>query len=167
MFPWEIDSTRFKNFFEGPYLFSAIYRVYKGAYFGQGFQLCGHVLDKEDNFQTLFDKLPLDIKGIILNKVWNEGRELGVVLVAKGEILLPLPLQFLFSQYGRLKEITQPIISVGCGAWNGTLITYRKRSKQYVFEYGTLNVKNKVIIPNFLNKELYKSPTEVYGFLFA
>jgi hypothetical protein len=92
MFPWEIDSTRFKNFFEGPYLFSAIYRVYKGAYFGQGFQLCGHVLDKEDNFQTLFDKLPLDIKEIILNKVWNEGRELGVVLVAKGEILLPLPL---------------------------------------------------------------------------
>jgi hypothetical protein len=64
-----------------------------------------------------------------------------------------------------LKEITQPIISVECGAWNGTLITSQKQSKQYVFEYGTLNLKNKVIIPNFLNKELYKSPTEVYGFL--
>jgi hypothetical protein len=127
--------------------------------------LCGHVLEKEDNFQKLFDKLPLDIKGIILYKVWNEGRDLGVVLVSRGELLLPLPLQFLFFQYGRLKEITQPIISVGCGAWNGTLMTSRKQSKQYVFEYGTLNLKNKVIIPNFLNKELHKSPTEVYGFL--
>jgi hypothetical protein len=78
--------------------------------------------------------------------------------------LLPLPLQFLFFQYGRLKEITQPIISVGCGAWNGTLMTSRKQSKQYVFEYGTLNLKNKVIIPNFLNKELYKSPIEVMDF---
>jgi hypothetical protein len=109
----------------------------------------------------------LDIKGIILNKVWNEGHDLGVVLVSRVELLLPLSLQFLFSQYGRLKEITQPIISVGCGAWSGILITSRKRTKQYVFEYGTLNLKNKVIIPNFLNKELYKSPTEVYGFLFA
>jgi hypothetical protein len=126
MFPWEIDSIQFKKFFEGPYLFSAIYRVYKGAYFGQGFQLCGHVLEKKDNFQTLFDKLPLDIKGIILNKVWNEGRDLGVVLVSKGELLLSLPLQFLFSQYGRFKENSQPIISVGCGAWNGTLMTSRK-----------------------------------------
>jgi hypothetical protein len=54
--------------------------------------LCGHVLEKEDNFQKLFDKLPLDIKGIILNKIWNEGRDLGVVLVSRGELLLPLPL---------------------------------------------------------------------------
>jgi hypothetical protein len=92
MFLWEIDSTQFNKFFEGPYLFSAIYRVYKGAYFGQGFQLYGHVLEKEDDFQKLYDKLPLDIKGNILNKIWNEGRDLGVVLVSRGELLLPLPL---------------------------------------------------------------------------
>jgi hypothetical protein len=55
----------------------------------------------------------LDIKGIILNKIWNAGRDLGVVLVLRGELFLPLPLQILFSQYGRLKEITQPIISMG------------------------------------------------------
>jgi hypothetical protein len=65
----------------------------------------------------------LDIKGFILNKIWNEGRDLGVVLVSRRKLLLPLPLQFLFSQYDRLKENTQPIISVGCGAWNDTLIT--------------------------------------------
>jgi hypothetical protein len=70
--------------------FPAIYWVYKGAYFGQGFQLCGQVFEKEDNFQKLFDKLPLDIKGIILNKVWNEGRDFGIVLVSRGELLLPL-----------------------------------------------------------------------------
>jgi hypothetical protein len=64
--------------------------------------------------------------------------------------LLSLPLQFLFSQYGRLKEITQPIISMGCGAWNGTSITSRKQSKQYVFEYGTFNLKNKVLYLIFL-----------------
>jgi hypothetical protein len=61
MFPWKIDSTQINKFFEGPYLFSAIYRVYKGAYFGQGFQLCSHVLEKEDNFQKLFDKLVVHI----------------------------------------------------------------------------------------------------------
>jgi hypothetical protein len=167
MFPWEIDSVKFNQFFKGPYLFSAIYRVYRGAYFGHGFQLCGHVPEKGDNFQELFDKLPLEIKGIILNKIWNEGCDLGVVLALNGEVLLPLSLQFLFSQYGRLKEITKPIISVGCGAWNGTLIKARKRSKQIIFKYGSLNLKNKVVIPNFLSLELYKSPTEVYGFLSA
>ena len=50
MFLWEINSVLFNKNFEGLYLFSAIYMVYKGAYFGQGFQLCGHVLKKEDNF---------------------------------------------------------------------------------------------------------------------
>ena len=94
----------------------------------------------------------MDIKKIILNKIWNEGHDLGAVLVLRGELLLPLSLQFLFFQYGRLKEITQPIISMGCGAWNGTLITSRKQSKQYIFEYGILNLKSKIIIPNFLNK---------------
>lgn len=167
MFPWEIDAVQFQKFFRGPHLFSAIYRVYKGAYFGHGFKLCGHVPEKGDNFQELFDKLPLEIKGIILNKIWDEGRDLGVVVASKGEVLLPLPLHFLFSQYGRLKEFTKPIISVGCGAWNGTLVKARRQSKQIIFKYGSLNLKNKVVIPNFLNSELYKSPTEVYGFLSA
>ena len=58
MFLWKIYSTQMNKLFKGPYLFSAIYRVYKGAYFGQGFQLYGHVLEKEDNFQRLFDKFP-------------------------------------------------------------------------------------------------------------
>jgi hypothetical protein len=165
MFPWELDSTQIIRFYDGPCLFSAIYRVYKGAYFRQGFQLCGRKVEKEDNFQELFDKLPLEIKGIILNKVWNDGKELGIVLVVKGELLLSLPLQFLFAQYGRLKDITLPIISVGCGTWNGLLISSKKCIKQYIFLYGQCNPRNKVIIPNFLNRDLYKSPTEVYGFL--
>ena len=109
----------------------------------------------------------MEIKGIILNKIWNDGRDLKIVLVLKGELLLPLPLQFLFSQYGRLKEITRPVISVGCGAWNDTLIKSQKRSKQCIFQYGSLNLKNKVTISNFLNSKLYKFPTEVYGFLSA
>jgi len=150
MFPWEIDSVQFNNFFEGPYLFSAIYRVYKGAYFGQRFQLCGPVLRKEDHFQKLFDKFPLEIKGIILNKIWNYGCDLGIVLVLKGELLLQSPLHFLFSQYGRLKEVTWPIISMGCGTWNGTMIKSNRQSKQCIFEYGPSKLKNRVIIPIFL-----------------
>jgi hypothetical protein len=81
----------------GPYLFSALYCVYKRAYFGQGFQLCVRVLEKEDNIQKLFDKLPLEIKRIRLNKIWNDGLNLGVALVLKRQLLLPLPLQFLFA----------------------------------------------------------------------
>jgi hypothetical protein len=88
--------------------------------------LYGRKVEKEDNFQELFDKLPLEIKGIILKKARNDGKELGIVLVVKGELLLSLPLQFLFAQYGRLKDITLPIISVGCGTWNGLLISSKK-----------------------------------------
>ena len=50
MLPSEINSTQVNKFFVGPCFFFALYCIYKGAYFGQGFQLCGHVLEIEDKF---------------------------------------------------------------------------------------------------------------------
>jgi hypothetical protein len=43
-FPWEVTKDNLNKFFEGPHLFLALYRVYRGAYYGQGFQLSGSSL---------------------------------------------------------------------------------------------------------------------------
>lgn len=164
MFPWEVNRERVTQFYTGPYLFSALFRAYKGAYFGQGFQLTGNLPKLSKDFQILFDKLPLEVKGIILSKIWEEGRNYNIFIIDKGELLLPLKLQFLFAQYGRIKHLTQSLIPKGCGAWNGSLAS-PNRSRRYVFKYGVPNLKSKVLIPDFLNSERGKPLAIHYGLL--
>lgn len=122
MFPWEIIPEIVDQYFSWPYLFFALYRIYKGAYYGQGFQLGGTSLHIPIGFQANFDKLPLDVKGIILSKIWDNGKDLQTLKVLKGKLLLHLRLQFLFAQYGQLQIFTQSIASRGCGAWNSYLL---------------------------------------------
>lgn len=166
MFPWEVNKERITQFYKGPYLFSALYRAYKGAYFGQGFQLTGSLPNISKDFQVLFDRLPLEVKGVILSKIWNEGRNYNIFIVDKGELLLPLKLQFLFAQYGRIKQFTQSIIPKGCGAWNGTLVAKNNsRSRRYVFKYSIPNLRSKVLIPDFLNSERGETLTIHYGLI--
>jgi hypothetical protein len=61
-FPWEVTKENLNNFFEGPHLFSTLYRVYRGAYYGQGFQFTGTPLKVSISFQESFDQLPIDLK---------------------------------------------------------------------------------------------------------
>jgi hypothetical protein len=160
-FPWEVTKENLNNFFEGPHLFAALYRVYRGAYYGQGFQLSGTSLKIDNGFQKCFDQLPIELKRLILSKVWESGQHFNTLRFYKGELLLPLKLQFLFAQYGRLKHTTQPLISKGCGAWNGSLL----KKSVYVFSYDTLNLKTKVLIPDFLSKDPYRPNTISFGLL--
>ena len=81
--------------------------------------------------------------------------------VKKGELLLPIKLQFLFAQYGRLKHTTQPLIYRGCSAWNGAPL----KKSVFVFTYDTLNLKSKVLIPDFLSKDPYWPNTISFGLL--
>ena len=149
MFPWEVDSSTINKPYIGPHLFSALYRVYRGAYYGQGFNFCGKPVQLPPNFQTYFDNLPIDIKGIILSKVWNQGLDYNTLLIASGKIYLEHKLHFLFSQYGRLKNITQLKYSKGTGVWNG----YIMRENVYKFIYGPKLATGKYLIPNFVNSE--------------
>jgi hypothetical protein len=80
-FPWEVTKDNLNNFFEGPYLFSALYRVYRGAYFGQGFQLSGSSLKINHKFQKSFDQLPIELKRLILSKVWQTGKQFNALRV--------------------------------------------------------------------------------------
>jgi hypothetical protein len=160
-FPWEVTKENLNNFFRGSHLFSALYRVYRGAYYGQGFQLNGSPLKVSISFQESFDQLPIELKRSILSKIWQSGENFNELRVYKGELLLPLQPHFLFAQYGRLKDITQPLISKGCGAWNG----YPLKKSVYTFKYGPPNLKNKVLIPDFLNRDPYRPNSISFGLL--
>lgn len=153
MFPWEVDSKIINEFYIGPYLFSALYRVYKGAYEGQGFNFYGKPIKLSPNFQTFFNALPIDVKRIVLAKVWVKGVDFKTLLIVKGKLFLDYKLHFLFTQYGRLKNITQPIYSIGCGVWSG----YKVNIHTYHFTYGPRDPIGKFLIPEFLNSESQKT----------
>lgn len=160
-FPWEITKESLSDFFKGPYLFSALYRVYRGAYYGQGFQFYGAHPKIDKLFRERFDKLPLEIKQIILNKVWNFGEGFNEVIVKKQTLYLKYQLQFLFSQHGRLKFQSQPLISKGIGVWNG----YKFDRETYIFTYSKLNFQSKVFFPDFLSKDPDHPETVAFNLL--
>ena len=60
--------------------------------------------------------LPIEVRRIILSKIWDNGWKYNMLGVDKGNLFLPFRLQFLFAQYGRLKHFIQPLLSKGCGA---------------------------------------------------
>jgi hypothetical protein len=104
--------------------------------------------------------LPLEVRRIILSKIWDNGRQYNVLCINRGELFLPLGLHFLFAQYGWLKNITQPLISKGCGAWNGKRLVDRV----YLFD-GKTNLRNQLLIPYFLSRDPYKPTTISFGLL--
>ena len=87
IFPWEVNQENVNLFFEDSYLFAALYRVYRGVYFGQGFQICGSHSRFYLNLQSKFDQLPIDIKRIILSKIWDSGKRFNALIVFKGELI--------------------------------------------------------------------------------
>ena len=90
------------------------------------------------------------MKAQILYKIWDLGKSYKSIFSKKGKFYLPNKFLFLFAQYSRLKRITQPLVSLGCGALNG----HSKENSVYVFEYGPPNLKGKYLIPNFGRESL-------------
>jgi len=60
LFPWEV-SELVQDYYSGPCLFMALYRLYRNAYFEQGFQLSGSYI-QDKNLKQRIEQLPLDIK---------------------------------------------------------------------------------------------------------
>ena len=138
-----------------------MYRLYRVAYYGQGFQVCEKNVESSPEFQDRFNQLPLEIKAQILFKVWKQGKLYKSIFIKKGEVCLPNKLLFLFGWYGRLKKITQPLLSTGCGAWNGHLV----EKHLYSFEYGIPNLRGKFLIRDFLSREPYHTLSPCFGLL--
>jgi len=69
LFPWEVPKL-LEVYYSGPCLFMALYCLYKNAYFGQEFQLSGSYI-QDRNLKQRVEQLPLDIKQIILSKIWK------------------------------------------------------------------------------------------------
>jgi hypothetical protein len=143
VFPWEIPEVLEDNF-SGPYLFLALYRLYRNAYIGKCFQLTGNT-NIHWELKERIEQLPIDIKRIVLSKIWEEGQNYKA-FVAKGEdLLLELPLLYLLSQYGKLKTEIDQSIPIYYGSWHGTRIS----RKLYIFTYGLINPRLTPLIPDF------------------
>jgi len=147
LLPWEVPEL-LEDHFSGPCLFKALYRFYRGAYFGQGFQFCGKPI-KDKELKNSIDQLPLDIKRIILSKVWEKGEPFKGILVSKGQLYLPFRLHYLFLQYGKLKHIINPKVPRVYGGWTGKQV----ERKTYVFTYGPVDLSCTPLIPEFMCRE--------------
>jgi len=147
LFPWETPEI-VEDYFSGPCLFMALYRLYKGAYFGQGFHLSGIYLGNKE-FKNSIDQLPLDIKRIILGKIWNQGKAFRGIVVKTGKLHLVLQLHFLFVQFGKLKHIVKPRVPRVYAGWTGHQIV----RKFYIFTYGPVAPSHTPLIPEFMCSE--------------
>jgi hypothetical protein len=96
-FPWEVNQETLTYFFGGPHLFAALYRVYRGAYYGQGFQFCGNYPKHFKELLSHLNQLPLEVRRIILSKIWDNGRQYNVLCINRSELFLPLGLHFFYN----------------------------------------------------------------------
>lgn len=153
--PWEIPEL-LDNYYSGPCLFAALYRLYRGAYFGQGFHLSGNYINNFE-LKNSIDKLPLDIKRITFSKIWNEGKPLKGTVVKEGKLHLTFSLHYLFVQYGKLREIIRPRIPRVYAGWMGSQVEKRT----YVFSYGPIDPSITPLIPEFMcsEKQVPMSPS--------
>jgi hypothetical protein len=74
-FPWEVSQETLAHVFGRPHLSEALYRVYRRAYYGQGFQFCGIYPKNLNDILLYLNLLPLEVRRIILSKIWNNGRQ--------------------------------------------------------------------------------------------
>ena len=147
LFPWEVPEL-IEDYYSGPCLFMALYRLYKNAYYGQGFQLSGtYIWNKE--LKERIDQLPLDIKRIIFSKIWEKIEVKKGFVVRSGDLLFDFALQYLFVQYGKLKSQAKNKVPHAYACWTGTKVI----DKVYTFMYGPMNPSITPLIPDFVNRE--------------
>lgn len=152
-FPWEVPRT-LEDYYSGPCLFMALYRLYQGAYYGKRYSLIGEPFQIKD-FREQIDQLPLDVKRQIFSKIWDEGKPFKSVTIKRGKLLLDYSLYYLFIQYGKLRSICNSEVPRIYAGWKGV----RVEKKVYKFTYGPLNPVIPPIIPDFLCLENGKLPS--------
>jgi len=147
LLPWEVPEI-LEDYFSGPCLFMALHRFYKGAYFGQGFQLTGEYI-KDKELKNSIDQLPVDIKRIIFSKLWDNGVPFKEINVKEGQLYLSFKLHYLFVQYGKLKHFIKPKVPRVYAGWTG----HQTERKTYIFTYGPVDLSYTPLIPEFMCRE--------------
>ena len=144
---WQVTGTFDEDLYSKGYLFSALYRLFRAGYWGNGLYITPNRVSIPREFRELFLTLPLDIQENIVNRIWNAGKEYSEIIVRNNHPVIPLSLKFLFSLYGRLKHTTTPIIPRGFGAWNGGKIS----RTEYRFVYGKPDTNARPLLPDFID----------------
>lgn len=147
LFPWK-SSGIIEDYFSGPCLFMALYRLYKNAYFGKGYKFL-----KEDfctfELKGQIEKLPLDVKRIIFSKIWRKGKPYQKIYAKEEDLHIHPSLHYLLGQHGKLRTYSCVEIPSGYAGWHGT----RLDRKLYVFNYGPVNPRLTPLIPDFVSRE--------------
>ena len=149
MWPWESQPptgcSLDNDLYEGPYLFAALYRFYRAAFWGYGIHIGPNHPIYPKGFLVNFLNLPLHIQEKIVEIVWNDGKGFNNIIIHKGYPRLRVDLRFLFLIYSPLKEKTFPLNKFGYGCWNGGQITPTDAR----FDYGAFEPCASVNIPDF------------------
>ncbi len=149
MWPWEPRPQTAKflenDLYQGPYLFAALYRFYKAAFWGAGIHIGPNRPIYPKGFLTSFTNLPIHLQQKILEGVWNDGKGFNEIIIKRGYPRLRVDLRFLFLIYSSYKAETFPINKFGFGCWNGGLYT----TTEARFDYGPFNPCTSVNIPDF------------------
>jgi hypothetical protein len=154
MWPWELKprglSTSENELYEGPHLFTALYRFYKASFWGVGIHIGPNHPVYPKGFLTSFLNLPTHLQEKILNTVWNNGEDFNEIIIRKGYPRLRVDLRFMFLIYSQHKADSFPISKFGYGCWNGGLFS----KNQARFYYGPFDPCSSVNIPEFSESSL-------------
>lgn len=154
MWPWELTpqrvSTLESELYEGPHLFTALYRFYKASFWGVGIHIGPNHPIYPKGFLGNFRNLPIHLQERILNKIWNNGEGFNEIIINKGYPRLRVDLRFLFLIYSQYQADNFPINKFGYGCWNGGLFT----STEARFFYGPFDPCSSVNIPDFSDSSL-------------
>ena len=153
---WQVvDSEGNDLFYRKGYLFSALYRFFRSGYWGNGLYISPNKSTIPREFKELFLCLPIDLQQNITDRIWNEGKGYNTVIVRNNHPVIPLSLKFLFSLYGRNKQESPLVKSLGLGAWNGGKIS----KSEYQFEYGKSDPSARSLVPDFIDRNPLYSTT--------
>lgn len=145
---WQVTDLTKHELYTGAYLFSALYRLFRAGYQGNGLYITPNKVNIPREFKESFLSLPLDLQQNIVNRIWNEGKEYNEVIVRNNHPVLPLSLKFLFAIYGRLKYTTSSVTPPGIGAWTGGKIS----KNEYKFVFGKPDLRARPLIPDFIDQ---------------
>ena len=154
MWPWELKpqwlNTLESELYQGPYLFTALYRFYKASFWGVGIHIGPNHPIYPKGFVANFLNLPTHLQDKILETIWNKGEGFNEIIINNGYPRLRVDLRFMFLIYSQHKLESFPITKFGYGCWNGGLFT----SSEARFYYGPFDPYASVNIPEFSDSSL-------------
>ena len=103
MWPWEpkppTENFLNNNLYQGRYLFAALYRFYKVAFWRARIHIGPKHPIYPKGFLVNFLNLPLHLQEKIVGIVWNDGKDFNDIIIYRGYPRLRVDLRFMFLIY--------------------------------------------------------------------